>query len=92
LYWNRNKCGDFNVELIRNECSSITLMDHLKKYIYKNNDQSCSIKEKTYLNISYYSKLSEEYCNKFTALSPNKICVADMYWCIEVEKENNSNI
>ena len=42
--------------------------------------------------MSYYSNPSEEYCNKFTASSSNKICVAGINGCIEVEKEKNSNI
>jgi len=84
-------CGDFDVELIRKQCSSITPTDYLKKCTYNSNDQSCSIKEKTCFEMSYYSNPSEEYCNKFTASSSNKICVAGINGCIEVEKEKNSN-
>jgi len=88
-------CGDFDVELIRKECTSISLLDYLKKCTFNSNDKSCSIKEKTCLDmsyISYYSNPSEEYCNKLAVSSSNKICVAGINGCIEVEKEKNSNI
>ena len=53
-------CDNFDVELIRKECSSISLMDYLKKCTFNSNDQSCSIKEKTCLDMSYYSNLKVE--------------------------------
>ena len=85
-------CDDFDVELIRKQCSSISLMDYLKKCTFNSNDKSCSIKEKTCLDMSYISYYpSEEYCNKLAVSSSNKICVAGRNGCIEVEKEKNSN-
>ena len=68
-------------------------MDYLKKCTFNSNDKSCSIKEKTCLDMSYISySPSEEYCNKLAVSSSNKICVAGINGCIEVEKEKNSNI
>ena len=69
-----------------------TMPDYLlKKCVYNNDDQSCTQKIRTCAEKSYDSNASDEYCKQFSVSSSDKLCVAGVNGCVEIEKENNSN-
>ena len=85
-------CEEFSTELIKDLCTFITPTDYLlKKCVYNDDDQSCTQKIRTCAEKSYDPNASDEYCKQFSVSSSDKLCVASVNGCTEIEKENNSN-
>ena len=66
--------------------------DYKKKCIFDSSNLSCSIKDKTCLEIESLSGVTEDDCKIAATSSSNKVCSVkiDKTGCEEVEKQNSA--
>ena len=87
-------CSEFRPELVKNQCSSISPSDITKKCVFNNNDNSCTSKAKTCLDLETLTPAPnnlDDICENASVSSDNKVCSAtqDRNGCHEIDKETN---
>ena len=70
-------CSEFKPELIKSQCTGISITDFSKKCVFNANNNSCSSKAKTCLELSNVAGTQtnlDVVCNNAETSSSNKIC------------------
>lgn len=81
------KCSEFKLNLLGDTCTNIqsSLTDQTKKCTF--NDNTCSVDDKTCLDLYDYSSADSETCqNTKTSLNDRK-CIYNSYGCMEIMEE-----
>ena len=86
-----SSCTDFKKDEYKSLCTNFDYISYDEKCIYSNS--ACSTVQKTCLELSNESKVSDETCENAPTSGYNKYCVLkeDESGCEEKERENNDN-